>query len=242
MIVFPMAGLSSRFTKAGYDRPKYMLPLWGGTVFDHAVRSFAPRFAQEQFLFIYRETGGAEDFIRDRLAHLGVRSPVLARLEHETAGQAETVEFGLDRAGVADDEALTIFNIDTFRKPGAILEGPPASASGWLEVFHGEGANWSYVKPDPARPGFALQTTEKVPVSDLCCTGLYHFSSAAGFGEALRRERAAPQMHELYVAPIYNHLIGAGEAVGYAVIANPDVVFCGVPDEYEALRAIPAPW
>ena len=31
MIVFPMAGLSSRFTKAGYDRPKWMLPLAGVT-------------------------------------------------------------------------------------------------------------------------------------------------------------------------------------------------------------------
>ncbi|EAL5008357.1 capsular biosynthesis protein, partial [Campylobacter jejuni] len=25
IIIFPMAGLSSRFTKAGYDKPKYML-------------------------------------------------------------------------------------------------------------------------------------------------------------------------------------------------------------------------
>ncbi|EDP5628571.1 capsular biosynthesis protein, partial [Campylobacter jejuni] len=27
IIIFPMAGLSSRFTKAGYDKPKYMLDL-----------------------------------------------------------------------------------------------------------------------------------------------------------------------------------------------------------------------
>ncbi|ECK7515207.1 capsular biosynthesis protein, partial [Campylobacter jejuni] len=25
IIIFPMAGLSSRFAKAGYDKPKYML-------------------------------------------------------------------------------------------------------------------------------------------------------------------------------------------------------------------------
>ncbi|EDP5982441.1 capsular biosynthesis protein, partial [Campylobacter jejuni] len=37
IIIFPMAGLSSRFTKAGYDKPKYMLDLKGNSVFFHAV-------------------------------------------------------------------------------------------------------------------------------------------------------------------------------------------------------------
>ena len=40
MIVIPMAGLSSRFTKAGYTKPKYMLPLAGKSVFAHSIESF----------------------------------------------------------------------------------------------------------------------------------------------------------------------------------------------------------
>lgn len=40
IIIFPMAGLSSRFAKAGYDKPKYMLDLKGNSVFFHAVNSF----------------------------------------------------------------------------------------------------------------------------------------------------------------------------------------------------------
>ena len=35
-----MAGLSSRFFKAGYTAPKYMLDLKGQTFFAHALRSF----------------------------------------------------------------------------------------------------------------------------------------------------------------------------------------------------------
>ena len=40
MIVIPMAGLSQPFTRAGYDRPKYMLEAHGRTLFDQAVLSF----------------------------------------------------------------------------------------------------------------------------------------------------------------------------------------------------------
>lgn len=44
IIIFPMAGLSSRFAKAGYDKPKYMLDLKGNSVFFHAVNSFKKYF------------------------------------------------------------------------------------------------------------------------------------------------------------------------------------------------------
>ncbi|EKD6920812.1 capsular biosynthesis protein, partial [Campylobacter coli] len=39
-IVFPMAGLSSRFSNAGYKIPKYMLEIQNQTVFYNAVLSF----------------------------------------------------------------------------------------------------------------------------------------------------------------------------------------------------------
>ena len=39
MIVIPMLGKSSRFFDAGYERPKYQLPLGDGTVFSESVKS-----------------------------------------------------------------------------------------------------------------------------------------------------------------------------------------------------------
>ncbi|MBU2136323.1 MAG: capsular biosynthesis protein, partial [Alphaproteobacteria bacterium] len=130
---------------------------------------------------------------------------------------------------------LTIFNIDTFR-PAFTFPGPPLVAmDGWLEVFRGEGANWSYVRPAPGPEPLALETAEKRPISDLCCTGLYHFARAGDFRRALAAERAAPQAAELYVAPLYNHLIGAGARIGYREIHRDQVIFCGTPAEYEGL-------
>ncbi|EKO3985769.1 capsular biosynthesis protein, partial [Vibrio fluvialis] len=40
MIMIPMAGMSSRFFKAGYSKPKYMLEAKGKTLFEHSVLSF----------------------------------------------------------------------------------------------------------------------------------------------------------------------------------------------------------
>jgi hypothetical protein len=231
MIVIPMAGRSQRFYDAGYDRPKYRLELDGRSVFAHAVASFEAAFATTPFLFI--AAAEAEAFVRAEARALGVAAFEVVSLSTVTAGQAETVERGLDAVGGSGP--LTIFNIDTFR-PGFAFPGAPlAAADGWLEVFKGSGANWSYVKPAPGPEPWALETAEKTPISDLCCTGLYHFARAADFRQALAAERQRPQAAELYVAPLYNHLIARGQRIGWRLIAPDEVVFCGTPAEYEAL-------
>jgi len=225
-----MAGRSQRFYDAGYERPKFMLELEARSVFAHAVGSFEAAFATAPFLFV--AAAEAAPFVRREAAALGIAEFEVVALDEITAGQAETVERGLDAVGWAG--ALTIFNIDTFR-PGFAFPGEPlASADGWLEVFRGSGDNWSYVRPAPDGP-WALETAEKRPISDLCCTGLYHFARAADFRMALAAERLAPQARELYVAPLYNHLIAQGARIGWRLIEPCEVVFCGTPAEYEAL-------
>jgi hypothetical protein len=231
MIVIPMAGRSQRFYDAGYQLPKYRLELDGRSVFAHAVASFQADFAATPFLFI--AAAEAEAFVRAEAHALGVAEFEVVSLTSVTAGQAETVERGIDATGW--DGPLTIFNIDTFR-PGFAFPGAPlADADGWLEVFRGEGANWSYVKPAPGPEPWALETAEKKPISDLCCTGLYHFARSQDFRDALSAERLRPQAAELYVAPLYNHLIARGQRIGWRLIGVDDVVFCGTPAEYEGL-------
>ena len=229
-----MAGASQRFFDAGYAVPKFQLEVGGESVFAHAVGSFASYFRELPFLFI-TASEDASAYVRSECARLGIAKPDVFSLDSATAGQAETVERGLAAAEVPDAEPLTIFNIDTFRPgfefPGAGFEG----LDGWLEVFEGEGANWSYVRPAEGDEPLALETAEKRPISNLCCTGLYHFARAGDFRAALAAERAAPQAAELYVAPLYNHLIRKGGRIGYSRIDTADVIFCGTPAEYQAL-------
>ena len=238
MIVLPMAGLSARFSRAGYAQPKYMLPIGGRSLFAHAAQSFRSYFEVEPFLFIARGGEDIRAFIDAECLSLGVREWRVELLQSPTAGQAETVALGLGQAGVPGAAALTIFNIDTIRLGFHRPTAPWAARSdGYLEVFQGEGANWSYVEPEAGAEPCVRRTAEKDRISDLCCTGLYHFARAADFLWSLEEERTRPSAAELYVAPLYNHLIARAARIHYDLIAPEAVVFAGVPSEYEAARA-----
>ncbi|WP_265547577.1 hypothetical protein [Roseomonas mucosa] len=130
---------------------------------------------------------------------------------------------------------MTIFNIDTIR-PG-VRKAAFDGKAGWLECFVGEGDHWSFVRPvDASNPveGRVVDVMEKRRISSLCCSGLYHFGSARLFSYAFRREATAGRSAELYVAPMYQHLIGSGLSVEYGVIPAEDIFFSGTPSEYEA--------
>ncbi|TPW36085.1 glycosyltransferase family 2 protein [Oecophyllibacter saccharovorans] len=237
MIIIPMAGLSSRFTRAGYNLPKYMLPLYGESVFTHSVKSFTAYFKTIPFIFIARAVADAEDFLKKEINKLGIKEAHIVILNHETTGQAETVEIGIKKFDLNLEQPLTIFNIDTFRDNFLF---PNISwfknSDGYLEVFKGDGNNWSYVEPkkDCGEP-LVIKTTEKQPVSDLCCDGLYHFARAQDFLYALTQERLNPSASELYVAPLYNHLIKRDYKIHYNLIPKNLITFCGVPTEYDYL-------
>lgn len=235
MIVLPMAGLSRRFLDAGYERPKYELTLAGRPVFDWALLSFEDCFSSEPIVIIYRDLPGLTRFLEERCAACGAVNVRLIALPEPTRGQAETVEIGLNKAGVASDEPLSIFNIDTFR-PGIspVPLGPDCHGS--LETFVGEGSNWSFVEPLEPCSTRVRRVTEKVRISNLCCTGLYFFASAQIFCRAYAQELVTRSSHELFVAPLYQHMINEGLEVHYTVINPSEVLFCGTPDEYETLR------
>lgn len=250
MIVLPMAGMSRRFAQAGYDRPKYMLPFRGKSLFRHVIEGFRSYFGREDFLIIYRDIAETRRFLEDEITALGL-SPdhvQLVELTAPTRGQAETVALGLRHARVAANTPLTIFNIDTIR-PGFTYPGAfdLAAIDGYLEVFEGVGEHWSFVRPDPDQPTACrvLEVTEKRRISNLCSTGLYYFRTAGSFlhlfAEIETRDPAELEGGEFYIAPMYRRMIERGGDVRYARIAPQEVLFSGTPTEYQTLlRATPS--
>jgi hypothetical protein len=236
MIVIPMAGLSSRFFREGYTLPKYMLEARGKTLFDHSVESFSEYFSSEHFVFIIRDVYNTKQFVAARANELGIKKYDIVVLEGETRGQAETVALGI-RDFENSKASLTIFNIDTFR-PHFTFPDLSRLEDGYLEVFRGSGENWSFVRPIEEDSTKIDLTTEKKPISDLCCTGLYHFKCIADYMNAFNYFVALPSEQwdkgELYVAPLYNHLINIGKEIHYNLIPREDVIFCGTPDEYNS--------
>ena len=239
MIVIPMAGLSSRFFKAGYDKPKYMLKAHGRTLFEHSVLSFKKYFKSEPFLFIIRDVYDTPDFVSRHVKALGIKNYQIVILDQETRGQAETVYLALRQASNIN-RSLTIFNIDTFR-PGFEFPAESRKGSGYLEVFQGSGEHWSFVQPMAPDSTLVARTTEKERISDLCSSGLYHFTNTSDFMNAFEQYLNTPEKNwpkgELYIAPLYNWLITKGKCIHYHLIEHQDVIFCGTPDEYKEFQA-----
>lgn len=233
MFIIPMAGLSSRFFKAGYTKPKYQLDLNGETVFAWSVRSFERYFKTDKFIFIYRDVFDTKAFLEQEMVKLGITDYELVCLPAETLGQADTVYQGLKN--VSDDEEIYIFNIDSrivdFVKPEWVEQ-----CDGYLEVFRGEGDHWSFALAEE-HSNRVIRTTEKERISDLCSDGLYYFKHKSIFEELFlnAKENNITSKNEYYIAPLYNHLISQQAVVFYDLIANNRILFCGTPNEYQTL-------
>lgn len=230
MFIIPMAGLSSRFFKAGYTKPKYQLDLNGETVFSWSVRSFEHYFKTDKFVFIYRDVYETKQFLEKEVVKLGISDYELVCLPEETLGQADTVYQGI--ANIDSNEEIYIFNIDSriidFIKPEWAAE-----CDGYLEVFKGEGDHWSFALAEE-NSRRVIRTTEKERISDLCSDGLYYFKKKSAFEKLFlsAKENQRTAKNEYYIAPLYNDLIEAGSTVFYDLIENYRILFCGTPDEY----------
>ncbi|MEZ8760773.1 glycosyltransferase family 2 protein [Vibrio splendidus] len=238
MIIIPMAGMSSRFFNAGYKLPKYMLNADGLSLFEHSLMSFKSYFQSEKFLFIVKDIFNTPSFVREKAISMGIKDFHISILDNDTRGQAETVAFGIEDFESNCKEykgSITIFNIDTFR-PNFEFPDFISSCEGYLEVFRGEGDNWSFAKPENEVSNKVIETAEKEPISDLCSTGLYYFKSANVYLMAYKDYLNTPidkwKNGEIYIAPLFNMLISKGLTIRYELIERSEVVFCGTPSEY----------
>jgi len=243
MIVIPMAGASSRFRKAGYTKPKYMLDYHGQSIFSHVLLGFRKEIQQEGLVLICRDFDGTKDFVT---SELNVLRPFIgdnisvSYLDQLTAGQAETVYEGLESLNIADNQSITIFNIDTINKNFSYPDHFALNeCDGYLETFEADGDHWSFILPDDHNN--VKEVTEKVRISNLCSSGLYYFAKYAYFKQAYLEMNIRPlselQGGEKYIAPLYNLLIQKKMRIKYHAIQQDHFIFCGTPDEYQAAIA-----
>ena len=238
MIVIPMAGQSSRFKAAGYEIPKFMLNAHGKTLFEWSISSFTKYFKLETFVFITLKDEYIEDFVKEKICNLGITNFKIISLD-PTTGQAHSVYDGLKKL-ILDESSnsILIFNIDTIRWNFEFPEGID-DCNGFLEVFEGEGSNWSYVLSHN-NSNLVQKVAEKDPISNLACTGIYYFANYWDFfnayEEGLKITLNDIALKERYVAPLYNYLIENNKKIIYSLVDKAQITFCGVPNEYEFFR------
>lgn len=238
-VAITMAGMGSRFTKAGYDVPKYEIEALGRPLFDWSMLSLeAFRRDGWRFSFAVRDGLGAEGYIKDRAKVLNLDIADIVTLDGVTDGQATTALMLARQA--PGNEPFAVYNIDTFVAPNAMTLPLPDACAGWVPCFPAPGEGWSFAKLNDA--GQVVELREKQRISDHATVGLYWFDSATRYISAYDRYFAVAgreEKGERYIAPLYNQLIADDAEVRIAELVLGDVGMLGTPEQVSAFQSNP---
>jgi dTDP-glucose pyrophosphorylase len=227
-VLIPMAGLGDRFIKAGFDKPKPLIDIFGKPMIRHVVESL-PKSSK---IFIIRKYDNPihnqELYIETCLGHSNIE------IDYVTEGAACTCL--LAKQLINNDEELLIVDCDAFYKQDIywfidnyIRIDPRIGACG--VVFHASTPRNSYVKVDDN--GWAVKTAEKQVISNLSFTGMHWWRHGKDFVKSVEEMIAADDRTngEFYVSPAYNYFIKNGGRMKPLLIPNEWVDQVGVPQD-----------
>lgn len=231
-----MAGLGSRFAKAGFTTPKPLIEVDAMPMFQKALQSLSDITATKTFYFVIRQEH-VETQQLDRLIRQALPTANVIVIPEMTRGAVETAYAAKDH--LLQDDALLIMDCDLWFQSSSYntmveqsLIGKNTVAGGLL-TFPANNPRYSYAKFGSDM--LVTETAEKRVISEHAITGAYFFATAAGFvtaAEKLLERSLSEKMPEYYLSLLYNILIDEGKQI-QATIVDEYASF-GTPEELEA--------
>lgn len=227
-MIITMGGLGSRFLKAGYKLPKYMITARGKTLFEWSMDSLLDYNNNvDKYIFVVRKEDEAKNFIIEKCKNYQLLNIEIVELEYLTDGQATTAMLALPYCD--DNEAIMIYNIDTYVESYE-MKLEDINGDGYMPCFKADGEHWSFAKTDCK--GNVVEVREKVRISDNCTLGAYYFSSANLYKQLYNEYYTSnEEKSEKYVAPLYNFMISKGLEVKISIVDCKKVHVLGTPEE-----------
>lgn len=231
-IIIPMAGEGSRFRQIGLQTPKFKLIAFGKSLFKWSMLSLSD-FFECQFVFIYRiSNDDTEVFIAQECSALGITDYKMVGISERTDGQASTVM--LVSHLLQEDDAVCIYNIDTYVREGQIkIKDISSSSFGFIPAFEAIGDKWSFVKLLEPGSNQVVEVSEKVRISEWGSIGFYYFKRWADYLRIYQahKEQIIQTYREAYIAPMYQYLIEEGAEVSMVEVNAESVHVLGTPED-----------
>lgn len=235
----PMAGLGSRFAKAGYEIPKPLIDVDGMAMFRKAISSIQNIKADKRYYFVIRQQHIDSQKL-DQLITAALPEAHIIVIPEMTRGAAETAYAAQDVLN--SDDGLIILDCDLWFQSASYnkmvedsLHGVSDIAGGVL-TFTADNPRYSYAKfGDDA---VVTETAEKRVISEHAMTGAYFFASASRFTaatKALLQQPLTDKMPEYYISFLYNILINEGQKIQAAWVD--EFASFGTPEELDAYNA-----
>lgn len=238
-MVMPMAGRGSRFSGAGFELPKPLIPLFGRPLFWWACESLRRSVPLREMVFVVLDEH-CRLFELDRVVLSYYPDAVIVKITDVTTGAAESAMIGVRH--LATDGPVAVNDCDHAFEAGdmAFLLGrlndhSNAGLQGALMCFPSRNAAYSYAEIEcpPNGAQRVVRTVEKNPVSPHAIGGCYFLASSTELEAVyLDYSRYCPY-DELFMSGIFNLLIQRKRRVG-VLHAGLHRSF-GTPDELQAM-------
>lgn len=230
-IVIPMAGLGSRFSKVGYEKPKPFIDVDGKPMIVRVLENLA--YPDARYILIARKE------------HMEKEAELVAQIEKEfnaifipidklTEGTACTVLYARkyinnnDPLLIANSDQIVDINIFDF-----INDCKNRNLDGSILTFVDEykDPKWSFAKLD--ENSLVTEVKEKLVISEFATVGIYLFSKGKDFVDAsidmiIENDRVN---NEFYTCPTYNYVIKDGSKIGIYNIEFEQMHGIGTPED-----------
>lgn len=245
-ILFPIAGLGTRFKKNGYIDPKPFVVFKGKPLIEWALSSL--KLTGKYYVIV----NGLENNYLDILYKIRDKYFLdleVIDIEQSTRGQAETCLLAIQKFNIDISDQLVVTNCDQYtpwnhnKFLDFIRKNNPdgvVSTYDHPSIEIGNESPYSHVLLDDN--GYATKFAEKVAISPLALNGIFYWKTAKLFVDsALKMMKdnsdsgwgsgAFSNVKEKYVAPTYNYLIDEGKKILSYHMENDEYISLGSPQD-----------
>jgi len=238
-IVIPMAGLGSRFAKAGYQDPKPLIPIYGVPMIRLVLDNLRPS-CEHRFIIICQRQH-VQDYDLESKLKQWCPNVQLVLLDGLTEGAACTVLAA--KPFINNDEPLMIANCDQYVDVSIddyLLAMSRGQLDGLIMTMTANDPKWSFVALN--QECLVTNVVEKQVISNEATVGIYNFSRGQDFVQAAEQMIAANERvnNEFYVAPVYNRLIPAARIGIYNIGSEANGMYgLGIPADLDYFLTLP---
>lgn len=237
-VLIPMAGAGSRFSKAGFAKPKPFIDVAGKPMVVRVLENLA--LSEARYILVARREHMEAEAELVREIERRYRATFVG-IDGLTEGTACTVLHA--RKLINDDTPLLIANSDQivdFVAQNFVDDCFARNLDGCILTFHDKTRNpkWSFARV--GGDGLVSQVKEKQAISEYATVGIYLFSRGSDFVDAaiemiLHQDRVND---EYYTCPVYNYLIQSNRKIGTFDIPSVAMHGIGTPEDLAAYLKI----
>lgn len=239
-IVVPMAGLGSRFQKAGYTTPKPLIPVNGVPMIQVVIKNLTPT-QEHRFIFIVQQEQ-IEKYELDKKLKDFAPNSVIIPITYLTEGQASTALLAEDY--IDNDDPIMCANCDQFIDfdiNDYLKKMQVENLDGLIMTMKSNEDKWSYAKTN--EEGLVVETAEKKVISEDATVGIFNFVKGSDFVKYTKMMIADNLRvnNEFYICPVYNYLVKENKRIGiYQIGKEFDGMYgLGTPKDLEIFLSLP---